>query len=90
MIANYISFLKHIAEMGFRVGCWGPIASQSDTVPVHPAFSVSLIVKKKSIPGNEKIPAFFVIFLQDTPANAALTAGEILVSSKSANERQII
>jgi len=59
-------------------------------VPVYPAFSVSLIVKKKSIPGNEKIPAFFVIFLQDTPANAVLTAGEILVSSKSANERQTL
>ena len=36
IVDNYISFLMHISKMGFRVGCWGPIASQSDKVPVHP------------------------------------------------------
>lgn len=34
--SNYIRLLKHIKEMGFKVGCWGPIASQSDDFPIHP------------------------------------------------------
>ncbi len=33
---NYIMFLKHINDLGFSVGCWGPIAAQSDNVPIHP------------------------------------------------------
>lgn len=33
---NYIRYLKMIKNRGYTVGCWGPIASQSEGVPVHP------------------------------------------------------
>ncbi len=33
---NYIEFLKYIKNRGFIVGCWGPVASQSDDVKISP------------------------------------------------------
>ena len=33
---NYIRYLKMVKERGYMVGCWGPVASQSESVPIHP------------------------------------------------------
>ena len=38
IIDNYMAFLKFLHSEGYKLFCWGPIASQKDDSPQNPAF----------------------------------------------------
>ncbi len=38
ILANYLSFLTDFQSKGYKVYCWAPIATQSDSSPQDPAF----------------------------------------------------
>ena len=38
ILEQYFAFLLRLREPGYRVACWGPIASQSENCPLDPSF----------------------------------------------------
>lgn len=38
ILEQYFAFLLRLQELGYRVACWGPVASQSETCPIDPRF----------------------------------------------------
>lgn len=38
ILAEYVTFLSMLQEKGYRVYCWGPIASQPESCPIDPDF----------------------------------------------------
>jgi len=38
ILSQYIQLLLRLQEQGYRVSCWGPVASQKETCPLDPKF----------------------------------------------------
>lgn len=38
ILAKYLPFLLYLQSQGYRVSCWGPIASQKESCPLNPKF----------------------------------------------------
>lgn len=49
ILNEYITFLLDLKNKGFRVYCWGPIASQSEACPVDPNFPRNGTEKERNI-----------------------------------------
>lgn len=49
ILAQYMSFLHQLQEKGFRVSCWGPIASQKESCPIEPKFPRNGTEKERNL-----------------------------------------
>lgn len=58
ILAQYMSFLLRLQEGGYRVSCWGPIASQKESCPLEPKFPRNGTEKERNLATayfNEKL-----------------------------------
>lgn len=49
ILAQYMQFLLGLQKEGFRVSCWGPIASQKDNCPLDPRFPRNGTEKERNL-----------------------------------------
>lgn len=49
ILAQYMQFLLRLQEKGFRVSCWGPIASQKENCPLEPKFPRNGTEKERNL-----------------------------------------